>query len=266
MGGVELFSTVFTHKLISGNSYLQLIRDGAGMPAELFTLRPDRMTVIAGKGCFPAAYMYEVGDKERRFAVDAVTGKSDILHIKSQHPLNDWYGLSAFESAAYAIDQHNQAGEWNQSLLQNGARPSGALVVKEEDGKGGYLSDEQYLRLKTQLNDEYAGAGNAGRPVLLEGGLEWHEMSLSPKDMDFLNVKHSAARDIALAFGVPPQMLGIPGDNTYSNYKEARNAFWEETILPLLTQTLSSLNSWLLPEFGGRAGALELVIGEELEE
>lgn len=264
MAGTELLSQVLTHKLISGNAYVQMIRDGAGVPAELFTLRPDRMTVIAGKGCFPSGYIYEVEGKERRFQVDAMSGKSNILHIKSLHPLNDWYGLSAFESAAYAIDQHNQAGEWNQALLQNGARPSGALVVKGEDGKGGYLSDEQYLRLKSQISEEYSGAVNAGRPVLLEGGLEWHEMSLSPKDMDFMNIKHSAARDIALAFGVPPQLLGIPGDNTYSNYKEARSAFWEETIQPLLTHTLSSFNNWLVPEFGEREGTLELVIGEEM--
>lgn len=259
MAGIELLSSLYTHKLISGNAYVQMVRNGSGAPAELYALRPDRMTVVAGKGCLPQGYIYSVGDRDRKFPVEAISGKSDILHLKSLHPLNDWYGLSAFEAAAYAIDQHNQAGQWNQALLQNGARPSGALVVKGEGGTaGGYLSDDQYMRLKSQLDEQYSGAMNAGRPVLLEGGLEWREMSLSPKDMDFLNIKHSSARDIALAFGVPPQMLGIPGDSTYSNYAEARNAFWEETIDPLVNQMLSALNNWLLPEFGGRKGGLEL--------
>jgi HK97 family phage portal protein len=90
---------------------------------------------------------------------------------------------------------------------------------------------------------------NAGRPLLLEGGLEWKEMSLNPKDMDFINIKHSSARDVALAFGVPPQLLGIPGDNTYSNLKEARLALWEQTIMPLLHTVTDALNNWLVPMF-----------------
>ena len=79
----------------------------------------------------------------------------------------------------------------------------------------------------------YQGAVNAGRPLLLEGGLDWKAMSLSPKDMDFLEAKHTAAREIALAFGVPPMLLGIPGDNTYSNYQEANRVFFRQTVLPL---------------------------------
>ena len=73
---------------------------------------------------------------------------------------------------------------------------------------------------------------------------------LSPKDMDFLNAKYASARDIALAFGYPPMLLGIPGDNTYANQKEARLALWEQTILPLLEFALDGLNTWLLPRFG----------------
>lgn len=99
------------------------------------------------------------------------------------------------------------------------------------------------------MNEEFSGAENAGKPLLLEGGLEWKEMSLSPSDMDFLNSKHSCARDIALAFGVPSQLLGIPGDNTYSNLSEAKLSLWEETIIPMVDNTIDSLNKWLAPMF-----------------
>ena len=75
-------------------------------------------------------------------------------------------------------------------------------------------------------------------------------MSLSPKDMDFLEAKHTAAREIALAFGVPPMLLGIPGDNTYSNYQEANRVFWRGTVLPLAARIGSSLTHWLSPAFG----------------
>jgi len=80
---------------------------------------------------------------------------------------------------------------------------------------------------------------------LLEEGLDWQEMSINPKDMDFIQSKNSASREITLAFGVPPQLLGINGDNTYSNMQEARLALWEETLIPLLDKLSDSLGSWL---------------------
>jgi HK97 family phage portal protein len=249
--GVEFFESLYSHRLIGGNAYIQAIRSAGELPQELFVLRPDRVSIIAGKGCVPQAYRYSVGENSRDFVVNRLTGQSDVLHIKKFNPLSDWYGLSSMEAAAYSIDQHNEASAWNQALLQNGARPSGALVVKSGDnGEGGYLSDEQYLRIKAQLDETNTGYNNAGRPLLLEGGLEWKEMSISPKDMDFINTKHSAARDIALAFGVPPQLLGIPGDATYNNMAEARLSLWEQTILPMIDNMASSLNNWLVPMFG----------------
>ena len=85
---------------------------------------------------------------------------------------------------------------------------------------------------------------------MLEGGMDWKPMSLSPAEMDFIEGKHSAARDIALAFGVPPQLLGIPGDATYANYREANAAFWRGTVIPLVRKTTAALTGWLGPRFG----------------
>jgi len=205
---------------------------------------------MPGKHGLPSAYRYTVGERHTDVAVDRLTGNSCILHLKNFHPLNDWYGLSPIEAAAYSIDQHNHAGAWNQALLQNGARPSGALIVRGENGQMGSLSEEQYQRIRQQIDDQFTGAENAGRPLLLEGGLEWKNMSLSPRDMDFISMKNSAARDIALAFGVPPQLLGIPGDNTYSNLQEARYALWEQTIIPMAEAICRSLSLWLAPQYG----------------
>ena len=143
------------------------------------------------------------------------------------------YGLSPIEAAARAIDVHNAGGDWTKALLDNAARPSGALVYKGPDGAPG-LTDEQFQRLKHELEDAYQGSGNAGRPMVLEGGLDWKSMSYAPADMDFANSRDGAAREIALAFGVPPMLLGIPGDNTFSNYREANLSFWRQTVLPLV--------------------------------
>lgn len=254
-GGAELFQSLYAYRMISGNAYVQAAGPKEGAPLELHALRPDRVSVIAGHHGLPAGYRHTVGDRYTDYPLDRVTGRGKVLHIKAFHPLNDWYGLSPIEAAAYSIDQHNQAGAWNQALLQNGARPSGALVVKAQEGGADTLSESQYERLRQQVDDQFSGARNAGRPLLLEGGLDWCEMSLSPREMDFIEAKNSAARDIALAFGVPPQLLGLPGDNTYANLAEARLALWEQTVLPLVDTFCDALNNWLLPHYGG---ALEL--------
>lgn len=141
-----------------------------------------------------------------------------ILHLTFFNPLDDHYGQSPLEAAAIAVDTHNAVACWNKALLDNAARPSGALVYAGADG--GVLSPVQYERLKKEFTDFYQGANNAGRPLVLDGGLDWRPISLSPRDMDFLEAKHASACEIALAFGVPPMLLGIPGDNTYRTIRK----------------------------------------------
>jgi HK97 family phage portal protein len=182
---------------------------------------------------------------EVRYPINLL-GESNICHIKEWHPLDDYRGLSMAASATYSINQHNEAGQWNQALLKNAARPSGALKFEGE----GELSEAQYDILKQSVDEQYTGTSNAGRPMLLPGDLSWVPMSLSPADMDFAEMKNSTARDICLAYGVPPQLLGIPGDNTYSNLQEARLALWEQTVLPAVDLLLENLNMWLVPRYG----------------
>jgi HK97 family phage portal protein len=231
--------------LIAGNGYEERFTVGREV-RELYQLRPDRMKVIPSATGIPAAYEYSMNQSKHRWDVNPRTLDSDVRHLKLFNPLDDWYGMSPIEAGAYAIDQNNEAMSWMQALLQNSARPSGALTVKD----GGTLSDENFNRLKAQIEEQYSGASNAGRPMLLEGGLDWKQMGLSPTDMGILEAKAASSRDIALAFGVPPQLLGIPGDNTYANYQEARLAFWEDTALPLLDMICTDWNSWLAASYG----------------
>ena len=239
--GDEFIRSMVSFYLIAGNAYTERVEVG-GQTRELYQLRPDRMSIIPGTNGAPTAYVYNVNGKKVTFDAEDKT----IWHMKSFHPTNDWYGMSPIEAGAYAIDQSNEAMAWMQALMQNSARPSGALTVSAEND----LSDEAFNRLKAQIDEQYSGSSNAGRPMLLEGGMAWQQMGMSPTDMGIIEAKFSAARDVALAFGVPPQLLGIPGDNTYSNYAEARLAFWEDTVIPLLDLITADWNIWLAEPMG----------------
>jgi HK97 family phage portal protein len=245
MTGADFLEALYGQLLLSGNGFVEAIAvgagsgagAGAGARAELHLLRPDRVSVVSGADGWPAGYNYRAGTAVRRIALDG------LLHLKLFHPLDDHLGFAPLAAAQVALDLHNAAGRWNKALLDNSARPSGALVYQPKEG--GNLTADQYQRLKVELDEGYSGPMRAGRPLLLEGGLDWKSMGLSPKDMDFVEAKNGAARDIALAFGVPPMLLGIPGDNTYANYQEANRAFYRLTVLPLVTRTGAALSGFL---------------------
>lgn len=251
--GVELLEVFHGHLQVAGNAYLE-IAEGYDGPSALFVLRPDRMNVVPGPKGWADAWEYRHGADRRRMERDRASGKSPVLHLKLFHPDDDHYGLPPLAAAARAVDVHNAGGAWAKALLDNAARPSGALVVTSKDGADARLTDQQYQRLKDELESLHSGPANAGRPLLLEGGLDWKPMGHSPAEMDFIAARREAAREIALAFGVPPMMLGLPGDNTYANYREANLAFYRQTILPLARKTAAALENWLIPHAGDGFG------------
>ncbi len=241
--GRELIEAAIGHLLLSGNAYLEVARPDGDAPRELYVLRPDRMRIVPDVSGVPRAYRYEVEGRSVDWPVDPITGASDVLHLRDFHPLDDWYGLSPIEAAASAIDQHNAAAEHNAALLQNGARPSGALVFRSDPGPDGIRRVEEALLDRTQ------GPRQAGRPLVLGGDVDWKELGFSPKDMDFAELKAQAAREIAAAFGVP-HLLVVSGEATFNNRVDARLELWEHTVIPLLDRISSALTTWLGPMFG----------------
>lgn len=254
--GQSLMETLASQLLLHGNAWVQVMKDARGLPVELFALRPERMSVIAGPDGWPSAFAYRVGEQALTIPLLDDDASPNLIHIKAYHPADDHYGAGCLAAADQAIATHNAAAQWNRMLLENAARPSGALVY--EAGDAGGLSSEQFERLKAELAQAYAGGINAGRPMLLEGGLKWQSLSMSPSDMDFATLKAAAARDIALAFGVPPMLLGLPGDATYANYREANRALWRLTLLPLTSKILAALSEGLSSWFPSAALAIDL--------
>jgi HK97 family phage portal protein len=252
--GQPLAEVAAAHLLLHGNAYVQVLRDAGGGVAELYALRPERVSVEVDAGGWPVAYRYKVGERVTRLHAEPV--RPEVVHLRGFHPADDHYGLGCLGAAAGAVAIHNAATRWNKALLDNAARPSGAVIY--DPGDGSTLSPEQFGRLRGEMDASFSGAGNAGRPMLLEGGLKWQALGLSPADMDFAGLKAAAARDIALAFGVPPMLIGLPGDATYANYREANRALWRLAILPvagiLLTGLAQALSGW----FEGAALSVDL--------
>jgi HK97 family phage portal protein len=247
-GGQSLLETLAAQLLLHGNGYVQLLTASDGTVCELYALRPERVSVEADARGWPAAFRYKAGEAVTRLAAN------EIIHIRTHHPLDDHYGLGCLGAASGAIAIHNASTRWNKALLDNAARPSGALVHEAAEA----LSGEQFDRLQEELKRSFSGQDNAGRPMLLEGGLKWQMLSLTPADMDFAGLKAAAAREIALAFGVPPMLLGLPGDATYANYREANKALWRQAILPLAGKILDALAEGLRPWFADLALAVDI--------
>lgn len=247
--GSCFMESVVSYLLLSGNAYIESVLSNDGRLQELHALRPDRIKLIPNQAGLVVGYDYTVNGRTQHLKAQHFNGADRFLHLKLFNPLNDWYGMSPIEAAAGSIDQHNTVAGHNLALLQNGGRPSGALVVGQ-DRQDIPMTEEQRHDLRRSLKDLYEGSKNAGRVLVLEGDFKWQEMGLSPRDLDFTEGKKMSAREISQAYGVPPMLVGVPGDATFSNYREARYHLWEDTILPLLDHIIDEFNTWLAPQFG----------------
>ncbi|PCJ25108.1 MAG: phage portal protein [Rickettsiales bacterium] len=244
--GADFFTQSISTLLLYGSSYMLLGFDKKGKPARMYNLHPNNVEFVHSKNHL-VGYRHRAGGQEQIFHIDPATRMSHILHLKNYNPTNPEAGSSSLSAAGKSINLHSKIMDWNKSLLRNAIRPSGALVF--QDGNG-YLTDEQFSRLQQQFYDNFSGSSNSGKPLILEGGLKWQETSNAEKFEKFIDLKDSSAREIAIAFNVPPQLLGITGDNTYSNMQEARFALWEENLMPLLDKYADALGSWFSCWFG----------------
>lgn len=255
----------FIYNLISylklnGNVFIWKIGPSSGPNRmnvqELYVVRPSQVKILKEDSTNKViGYEYQqTSSKIIKFEVDPITGKCDLLHIKSFNPLDDIWGIATVEPAAREIDTNNAATDWQKGLLQNQARP-GMLLMFERN-----LGEQQYNQLKKDIRENREGADKAGLTLILEGAKDAKPYSFSPTEMDFIEGNRDKARMIASAFGVPAQMLGIKGDSTFANFEQARTIFWEDTIIYNLTLIKSELNAWIFDNNG------EIYLDYDLEE
>lgn len=249
MSGNQLLEHFYGYYSLVGDAYLERVTIGDQVK-ELYVHSPKDIDVKLDSSNFP--YSYEIkqsGQLVKSFKIDRKgTSATDLMHMWSFNPLSAWTGKAAAYSAASAIDAHNASGTWRNSLMNNSAMPSGIITYETENGSN--LTDDQFNNLEKELEKKFTGVKNAGRPLILEGGLGWQSIGFNPKDMDTSTLKDADAREIALALGVPPTLIGLKGDSTYSNMKEANAAFYRNTILNLVNKFSDHLTAWLSSIYG----------------
>lgn len=256
--GKKFIETLATQYLVGGNSYVLGVgpTQQAGLrepPAELWLLPPQAMKIEAQKrSLLPAWYEYKPAEGEPlRYPVDQITGRAQVMHVKTVNLMNPHMGLPPMVAAACGVDIFNEGQNWNKALLQNEGRPSGALQMRpDKNGNVTVLDETQFRRIREEIDTQYSGSGNAGRPLLLDSALEWVQMSMTAKDMDHRENMLTNARFIAAVYHTPPQLVNIPGESTYSNYGQAMLSYWADTVLPLLCAFLEDLNTWLTSLYG----------------
>ena len=239
------FDKIISHWLIAGTNYLYGAWPDTSTiltstpPPGLYVLPPYYVTPQTDTETGElTAYRYDYG----RGYVDYPLWK--ILSLTSFHPLDELNGFSPLFAASMAVDRMNEGEKWNISLMQHAARPSGAFI------SDGNMADPDFDLLKQEIQDKYTGANRAGIPMLLEGGLKYVQMGLSPLQIDWLNGDKDAGRKISMAIGVDPLLLNDKEHSTYNNVEQARIALVDQTALPILIRMCEYLNGWLMPYYG----------------
>lgn len=249
---VKFIKAIIGFRLLSGSSYIAPNGPSSMLPpTELWTIRPDYMRAVPGVSGLVDVWEFRNGRGMVPFDMRKPSLVKPIMQWSTFNPLSDWYGMPPLRAAGMQLKQHNGGARWNANLMDNGVRPSGMLVVKDATGNGNTtLTEDQREQVLQSYADHMSGPDNAGVPFIAEGGLEWQEMSMNPKDLDWLEGMRDAARLICLVVNIPPLILNIPGDNTFKNYGEAREAAYMDGAIPLMEELVAELNTDLVPAFG----------------
>lgn len=233
----ELIEIMTAHLYLSGNSLHTKVRGVGSEVIELWPVQPKNITPVKSTESYISHYEFKEGTQK------ALIDPADIIHTKFIDPENTFWGMGPLMVAARIIDTDNEAVSWNKIGLQNRGIPDGALTTDQE------LSDPVYNETKGRIREQLQGARNARNIMLLSGGFKYQQMSLSPVEMDFINSRKMTKEEICSAFDVPPPIVGIMDNSIYNNMSEARQIFWEDTVIPYLNKIRQVFNQALATDF-----------------
>ncbi len=249
----DFFEALFGFLKLSGNCYLYLNALSPTLPpAEIYILRPDRVMVVPDRQTFVRGYVFNVDGAELVFERD------EIVHIKAWHPLNDWYGLTAIEALSLAAETDLKEAGWNKNFFDKQfAKPQGALAYAD------MINDSDWDKLKVESKEEYGGTQR--RLMMLrgagKGGVQWLQMGLSQKDMEFITGRQFNKEEIYQ--GLAPGLLQMLDKNsTEANSIAGEKVYREYTLYPLLKRVQEKFTAKILPRYGDASADGSGLVGE----
>lgn len=208
-------------------------------PRELWIYDPQEMQVKkSGVKGMPGGFKREV-----RVGKYEEYTPEEMLMRKRYNPKDCWRGQSPIMAVALQGDTFNEGSKWNYGLLKNSAAPSGLITID-----GDMPKPEAVSRLRQMVKSMLSGPVNAGEVPVTSKGTQWVPLSHNPKDMDFATTMDKGAKYIASALGVPLPLVDNDA-STFNNLEQAKERLYTDTIIPLVSSIVTSLNSWLVPMF-----------------
>lgn len=235
--------TVQQHIDLVGEGVI-LLSTFAGIPYEMWAVRPDRIKPVKDPNAFLLGYIYCGEDGE-----EVPLEIENVIHIKMPNPADPFRGLGAVQSALMDIDSAMYSAQWNRNFFINGARPGGIIEVDHR------MNDEEWLQFTQRWRSQHQGVANAHRVAVLENA-KWHDVNFSMTDMQFVELRELSREMIREAFAFPKPMLGSVDDVNRANAAVGERVFGRWQIVPRCDLWKDIINFKLIPRFTG---------GEKLE-
>ena len=221
---ITFFEFIMLSICTEGNSYVQIVRNNSGTPVQLICLSPSNVTVV-------------VNNNELFYQVDggSVLDSSDVLHFKTITD-DGVTGLSPIDQCAKALNWGVSLEEFGSTFFSNGAKPSSILQTDRA------LSDTALQRLKTSFNNTYGKLKNSNSTIVLEEGLTFKPISISPEQAQFLSSRQFSIEEVARIFNVPPHMLKDLSKSSFNNIEMQSQEFVTYTLMPYITRIEQEMN------------------------
>ena len=244
-------------RCLQGSAYWYVNRgqNGRGAPTELWWVRPDRMRVIPHPQQYIAGYLHESTNGGQ--AVPFAT--SEMLWFPLDNPIDEFAGLSPIAAVRLSIDTAYDAMRSNRNMHRNGTRISGIIGPSDKDQS---LSKTQVSDISQTFGEMYRGVDSAHKLAVIGHAIGITQLSMTPKDAEFIEQLKWTLGDVARAFGVPPGKLADREHSTYNNVKQEDKEFWSMTLIPEADDISDQLTEFLLPMFPGEADRIALDYSE----
>lgn len=239
MTGSQLIEITSIYLSILGQCYWYKARNGANKVIELWLMRPDLTEIVPATDGSIAYYKFTTNGKIEKFPAE------DVIHFKEPDTLSDYYGWGAAMSVMETIRADIYSKRWNTKFFYNSARPDAILTTEQKIGK----EDREEIREK--WFNKYGGWENAHKVAVLSHGLDYKQISVNQKDMDFANQRIANRDDVLMVLGVPKTVMSITDDVNRANADAGIYIFLSETIKPKMNKITDILNARLVvSDFG----------------